>query len=813
MKLVLATHSSREFFEARSELNFLENRFPPDRLHQLPPFESLPSFDAEVQLTGVLTLWRIDMSEEERECSFSLIWSYDPGYKIQSATFCDDHLVILGADRIVVLGSDLEEQATIIDPWLVGGHMIFTDDESKNCKDVWVNSSPANAVLRVSITDRCVKERIKVPDIFGKGYDLTTDNDLHNNYIATDLQPTHINCAVPTRRGLLITLWIQGVVGFLKPDGTFRELISGLRGCHGARYLTDSDEVMVTDSAAGLIWFLNAETGAIVRRLKIATQWLHDTCIYDQNTLLASCTDLNRIALLSREDGRILARVDCEAFGRSTMFVSVKDLPSSWEATFSPNATDSPGRSFKDDFVLGEKNYADDFVNSPLFKNLSEETGLSLGVSFVGEQGENTIGLGETFILPRGRYFFAAEVKCESGALNLGLGDEYMSNWLSQLSFDVVQKRKQQTFTLDSPKRVRLALSGMRQDKVRSINANICNIQLQAIRELKTCGVTAQVNEVDFEPDQKELEFAPKRSQKNLFSNISLKPVYEEMRTSLILSSNEARQLEYLAQGAPLSVPPGLYEFGADFSSPVGQISFGLLDYRTKNWYKQFILDREAETFRTTFDVEQTVTLEPIISAHNLNSPSINKVTLYGLNLTRLNGDSAGESQEQANSQRDEKQEIGNVLFDTQTCDDENHILPKEHKALVSEGGSIALERRWPWNRAIGGSNILFRLEVPSAVRQGYLLKSSALTLQAGRYYLKLHMEAWSGSIGFGLLDIDADRFIASMPLTGPIIHLEQDIFLEKDFTLMAIVSANNLFEPTTFDIKIFEMALFHDSI
>ena len=79
MKLLCVTHSSRPFLDVRSTVNFLEKRFPADRLENLPPLTSIPGIDVAVPLTGSLTLWKI---EEDDNFRLSFLRSYDPGYKV-----------------------------------------------------------------------------------------------------------------------------------------------------------------------------------------------------------------------------------------------------------------------------------------------------------------------------------------------------------------------------------------------------------------------------------------------------------------------------------------------------------------------------------------------------------------------------------------------------------------------------------------------------------------------------------------------------------------------------------------------------------
>ncbi len=229
MKILCVTHSSRPFMEERTTINGLRKRFDrKDRLEQLPPLQTLSGIESSVPFFGGLSLWEID---ENNNYELKFIREYKPNYKVQFATFKGNYLLVYGSDRLEVLNTDFQVIKTIQDSWLVGGHTVYVDDQSH----AWVTSAPANAALKINLDTGEIIERIIMPKQYGAGYDLSTEDDLHTHYIPTDLQPTHINCAFPLKDGLLVTLWIPGTVGYFDKDRSYREIVRGIRGCHGGK--------------------------------------------------------------------------------------------------------------------------------------------------------------------------------------------------------------------------------------------------------------------------------------------------------------------------------------------------------------------------------------------------------------------------------------------------------------------------------------------------------------------------------------------------------------------------------------------------
>lgn len=322
MKVLCVTHSSRPFEQTCSSLNSIERRFPPGRLQALPPLDSLGSVQAAMPYSGRLTLWRLD------DCPrLEFLRAYDPDYKVQSAVFAGDALVVCGFDRVEILDTDFKPRRTVRDNWIAGGHTAFMDAEGS----LWCVSAAANAILRVDIERGEVVERIRMPPRYGTGYPVRLTDDLRAHFVPIDLQPAHVNCAVPTPAGVLVTMWIPGAVGLYDADRRYREIVHGLRGCHGGRLTSDGRQLYVTDSSAALIWFFNLDDGRVVRRLRIDdSAWVHDSELIADRLLAVSIADRNEVRLVDLGSGETLFRQDCSPFGESAMFVTCCEVSPAW---------------------------------------------------------------------------------------------------------------------------------------------------------------------------------------------------------------------------------------------------------------------------------------------------------------------------------------------------------------------------------------------------------------------------------------------------------------------------------------------------
>ena len=450
---LLVTHASRPFVEARASLNALESRFSAKgRLLDLPPFDTLPSVQEAVPFSGALTLWDVDRVARKPPV---LVGEYDPGYKIQSAVFRGDQLLVLGEDRIEVLTPGFR-QKTIEDPWLVGGHTICCDKRGF----AYATSAPANAVLKIDVDAGKVVERIRLPDCYGAGYPLTESDDLRLHFVPTDLQPTHINSAVPCAEGLLVTLCIQGVVGVIDSAGQFREIVRGYRGCHGGRIDKTTGLLYFTDSAAGIVWFAEYETGQIASRIKLDSAWVHDADHIREDLFAVALSDHNRVDVIDRADGAIISGIDCHPFGASAMFVKTSTLPAAWRPKKMPSIP--KGSSVKSALkVAVGRELLPDPLNPVVwmrFKTVSASISSSLHIRCDNAQYEY-LAEGLTLTLLPGDYVFDVQMLCKVGEASAGLLDE-TDAWIVQLTFDASNSTRSTSFSIGALSSVTVVVAG-----------------------------------------------------------------------------------------------------------------------------------------------------------------------------------------------------------------------------------------------------------------------------------------------------------------------------------------------------------------
>ena len=474
MQSLLVTHASRPFVEARASFNAIENRFSAqDRLANLPPFGTLPSVREAVPFSGTLSLWDIDNVVERAPI---LIGEYDPGYKIQSAAFRGNQLLVLGEDRIEVLSPGFQLEKTIEDPWLVGGHTVYCD----TLGFAYATSAPANAVLKIDIDAGKVVERIRLPDRYGNGYPLTENDDLRLHFVPTDLQPTHINSAVPCAEGLLVTLCIQGAVGAIGPAGHFREIVRGYRGCHGGRIEAGTGLLYFTDSPAGIVWFADYKTGQIMSRIKVNSAWAHDADQVGENIFAVALSDHNRVEMVSRADGSVIGAIDCHPFGASAMFVKSTALPDAWR----PKLRDVP----KADKVsnIQQASVGEELLSEPLnpvnwvgFAAAPVSFSPSLHIDSANVQYEY-LAEGMTLTLPPGEYIFDAQLVCKAGEAVVGILDEAEA-WIAQLIFDSSNSARSARFSIQVPSSATVVVAGHNSRRACPVTAELKHLSLKRL--------------------------------------------------------------------------------------------------------------------------------------------------------------------------------------------------------------------------------------------------------------------------------------------------------------------------------------------
>jgi hypothetical protein len=474
VKVLCVTHSSRPFVEARASLNALEARFPADRLRELPPLDSLAGIEASAPYTGALTLWRVD---DEAEHRLTFLREYNPGYKVQSASFYGEHLLVYGADRLEVLDTRLSLVKSIRDPWLCGGHTVFVDGEGV----AWVTSAPANAIMRVDLASGTIIERIAIPEQYGVGYRLAPGEDLHAHFIPTDLQPTHVNCAFPTENGVLVTLCIQGAVGMFDAERGYREIVRGYRGCHGGKLDTLTGELYLTDSPAGLVWFFDSKTGAVTGRIGVDSSWLHDAHQISARTFVVGLSDKNEIRTVLKGSGEVSLALDCGAFGESVMFVNCCEVDARWQRELTPRQVPATPATKPDPMTLGEQlvpPLLDDWLWKVTGDNVS-----SVHANLVcedGVAGEYLLSSDE-FELNAGSYVFECEIACKKGGITVGLLESSSDQWLAPLTFDASNRSRWTRLDVRQILKARLVVAAHNPQRPMPLEAEVRRVSLRAL--------------------------------------------------------------------------------------------------------------------------------------------------------------------------------------------------------------------------------------------------------------------------------------------------------------------------------------------
>ena len=308
--LLCITHSDRPMEEPRCDINYLEARYAsPIRLPPLRPFDDLrPSREFSPYL-GSISLY--DVGDDGRSTP-ALVCAFKPEtYKPQHCLWDGHRLWVLGAEHIEVYDADLTSTREISDPWLAGAHTIAADGRG----GFLVSCSASDSVLTVTAETGTVTGASRMPEsLFGSNYPLGRQRSVVDHYIGNDEQLTHLNCAWPWHRGVLVSSLIQGAVGWFDPDGLYHELLRGFVGCHGARVRSDVEEIFFSDSCAGMLMFVDRH-GCVIRRVGTGSRWLHDAIQIRGDLFAAAPFDDNEVLLLDVATRRMVGRIACDARG------------------------------------------------------------------------------------------------------------------------------------------------------------------------------------------------------------------------------------------------------------------------------------------------------------------------------------------------------------------------------------------------------------------------------------------------------------------------------------------------------------------
>jgi hypothetical protein len=630
MKIICVTHSSRPFFEARCSLNFLGKRFIKNESSKIPPFESFPSISEAVPYEGALTLWKVD-SQENHVVSF--IREYQPGYKIQFATFYKDRLLVYGSDRLEILDTAFNHIKTITGPHIVGGHTVHVGQDGY----AWLTSAPGDLILKVDIDSGRVMNEIPVPDHFGPGVDFNKDDDFRDHYIPTDYQRTHLNSAVPVDGNLLITLLIQGVVGELTHDGQFREYVRGFTGCHGGRLTHDSKELYLTDSPAGLVWFFDRKTGHISDRFQIDSSWVHDTVQIGEDIFVAGLSDRNCLQLFSRTKMAVVGEEDCSDFGDSVMFVNCCEIDDDLWKGLSCDG-DVSRRNVKG--LMGA-NWVPSLSNTSFWQ---KNSGLGLRLELVAENFHLTSSQIMTndamiqscdFNLPAGQYRVGAEIVCQdSSRVSFGLLDVSANEWLVQLVFDPAVSNAKTHFVLGAHTTCRLVVSSLVEKIPTRSDVLIKNMSMQRCIENSNSSENSVAIAENILPPLKKSDFWAIHKIDN-----KLQPIVKLINPDggkIRMAGASPLKFDYLIESPTLHLAPGIYKVQGEIFCDNCSVSIGILDVKMDSWLEQLVFcpGKEYQEEFLKINSSENSAIKVIISSANSDEPRAIDMVIKSLALT-----------------------------------------------------------------------------------------------------------------------------------------------------------------------------------
>ena len=317
-KILTLTHSSRKTDLNYCSLNYLTARYAdPERLDKLPPFEKLAPVEEKQIYTGAVSFYRV--SGNDLSLKAEPTGTVVATHKIQHASVMDHFHVLICYESFLelwkfhaplnTLNHCDEMDFTVLrrydHPHFAGLHTCFPSSDKLTA--VLAASAP-DAVLILDLDSGVVRKTLRMPEnLYGKNYELTDEMDLRSHYIANDFQTTHINSAYPSRNGneLVLSTLIQGAIGiFDVVSNTYREIIRGFVGCHGARFDNEGN-IYFADSVTGCLVFIDKQ-GKILRRFGIDSFWLHDAVQIERNIFAFSAADSNSLLIYNIDKNTLL---------------------------------------------------------------------------------------------------------------------------------------------------------------------------------------------------------------------------------------------------------------------------------------------------------------------------------------------------------------------------------------------------------------------------------------------------------------------------------------------------------------------------
>ncbi len=316
--LLMLTHSNRRTLLKDCSLNYLTQRYAsPDRLKNLPPFETLSKSPDDTQC-GSITFYKICSIND----SFNIkcIGLIKTSLKVQHVAQLNDKQIIVCYESYLELWDfmvplsqirgkkDLVYKVvnTFEHPHFAGLHTVNVFDNDK----VVLSASAPDAVMIINIkTKQIVWEKRMPEEIYGKNYQLTDVTDLRRHFIVNDYQTTHINSAYPSRdkKKIVISTLIQGAIGvFDLENDSYTEIVRGFVGCHGARF-NQEGHIYFVDSVTGTLVILDKNNKIdTYKRFAVRTIWLHDAIQIFNSIYAFSVSDANELHIYDINKGVLL---------------------------------------------------------------------------------------------------------------------------------------------------------------------------------------------------------------------------------------------------------------------------------------------------------------------------------------------------------------------------------------------------------------------------------------------------------------------------------------------------------------------------
>lgn len=787
MRVLCVSHSSRPFFEARVRVNELRQRFLKGRLDSLPPFRSLSSLGDSIPFSGSLSLWEVSADGG----GLRFLKSYEPDGKVQSASFVDDKLLIYSSDSLTVLNPDFTCDKEIRDPWIAGGHTVFPTANG----EAWLSCAAANAAICVNIATGNVIERLPMPEIYGKGYSghkkrmFGSEHDFREHYVPTDLQPTHVNCVVPFNGGLLVTLWIQGVVGRFDEDRNYSEIVCGFQGCHGGRLIASTGEIMLSDSPAGLIWFMDSNTGAIQQRIDLDSHWVHDAELIDDDTIAATLGEKNEIRLVDRHSGKTVFKENCDAFGRSVMFVNAYDVSDAWEQAFkeiSPRPVPTARKQAHGPDLVGSQ------IAEGAMHVIRPDIDVGVNIRTTADMGGDTLMLGDVFDVPSGEYLLSATVIAHDGGISVGLVDAETLDWICACVFDQAGNEQSTVAKFLEPVKARLAFAANNPNNPGKVNAEVINVSFRAIQ------ASESEDREKFDPvaDWTDIEAMKGGLLPPIVTSFQWNKFIDDVQEALFLCSSKPLIDEYLYASDERLLQPGEYLFQAHAKCFSGKLSIGLNELGSDMWLCQLCLDEMTEWARQTITVEKAAKFRVVVSADNLNVPLRTNAAIHDISLVRITASDGEETEVLRLNAQD---------YDFQDAPSKSDFLVDE-----LEWRNVSADEF-----ECNGKELNL---VTDASGSGYQASTAPMTIPDGySVVVDLIGEVLSGAVSFGLLDKSGENWLGNRVFWRGL-YDERIVFDPKGEQEVTLVITNteqgtSRIKMTSIEVTIVPRELFPDNL